>query len=789
VGLWFRVLAVWMLVVWIPNALSAQKINTIRYTVEDGLPSSNIYQSIEDDKGFIWIVTDKGIAKFDGYTFQNFTIQDGLPSNDVWGIKKDNAGRLWLSTFNKLTYIQNNQIHTIALQDTSLFKAPMIQEYWVGEADEIYVLVSENNINHFLHIDMQEGIQTVVKKKFEYTGYLGYKNDRKWFFNFPRKGTPFISYIEEDSTKEQIQLYLNLSPSTVVNRKFVKLKERIYFFTKDAIWYFYYNGIEKVPVERLFGEKVIIEDVFPSNTANQNLFLLKTNKGFQILNEQLEVLPLLTKSDNFYKGILGDRDGNIWLTATNGLFFITANAQYSKYYPLSTNYTNNNCTAVFVEEDHTIWAANQQNQIWKISQNQIQHWQLSQKDYTHLPLKHLLKWENYLVAAGDFGIFFLSPASFQQTKITAQSFNKINKIPIIYDIKKGNFLPSRVKSISRDKEGLLLSKWNGVFKAFKQGDHLYHNNFMHGRTYVSEQDVSGKIWLGRKDGLWSYDQGQLIQMGKKHRLLQHPINDLKIDHHGNIWIATDGFGLLLFDGEQVFEIEESKNSISNRLYIDEDEQIWTATNRGISKINLASTHPSLSYRYTLITTAHGLISNEVNSIVVKDSLIYAATNAGLTIIDHTRQLNTNPPTLYIQQITANGKKIDSDDHYEGSYQDNNIRLEYVSLSYQSRGNISYEYKMSSIDQDWQTTTSTIREYPQLLPGNYEFIIRARDINNNYSEEKKVKLTINAPWWKTLWFRFLSGISLIGLVLGIIQWRVSLIRRQEEEKTRINQQFA
>jgi len=777
-----------MLVVWGANAIFAQKINTIRYTVEDGLPSSNIYQTLEDDKGFIWIVTDKGLAKFDGYTFQNYTIQDGLPSNDIWGIKKDHAGRLWLSTFNKLTYIQNNQIHTIALKDTLLFKAPMIQEYWVGEADDVYVLITDNNINYFLHFDMEKGEQTLLKRKFEYAGYLGYKNGRKWFFNLPRSGTPFIYYVEDGSTKEHIQLYLDLSPNTVVNRKFVKLKERIYFFTKDAIWYFYYSGIEKVPVENLFGEKVIIEDVFPSNAESDDLFLLKTNKGFQILNEQLEVLPLLTNSDNFYKGILGDRNGNIWLSATNGLFFITANAQYSKYYPLSNNYTNNNCTAVFVEADHTIWAANQQNQIWRINEKETHYWQLSQKDYTHLPLKNLLKWEDDLVAAGDFGIFLLSPSSFQDPIITAKAFDRISTTPALYDLTQGNFLPLPVKSASIHKEGMLFSKWSGVALISKKGNKLQNNILIKGRTYVSETDASGKIWLGRKNGLWCYNNENLTHIGKQHLLLQHPINDLKIDQQGNIWIATDGFGLLLFDKEQVFEIKESKVSTPNRLFIDENNQVWAATNRGISKINLESTQP-LTYQYSLITTAHGLIANEVNNIVVQDSLIYAATNAGLTIIDHTHQLNTQPPTLYIQQISANGKKIDSDTYYEGSYQDNNIRLEYVCLSYQSRGNISYEYKMSGIDQDWQSTTATLREYPQLIPGNYKFTIRARDINGNYSEEKNIKLTINAPWWETLWFRVLAGLALIGLVVGIIQWRVNLIRKQEEKKTRINQQFA
>lgn len=789
VGLWYLVVSfVLVMTIGVSNKLLAQKINTIRYTVEDGLPSSNIYQILEDEKGYIWITTDKGLAKFDGYTFQNFTIQDGLPSNDVWGIKYDKRGRLWLSTFNKLPYVQDDEIHTIALKDTLIFNAPMIQEYWMGEGEEVYVLISENNVNYLLVVDLRQQSQKILKRNLEYAGYLGYKNGRKWFFNFPKGEIPNISYLEDGAVEEQLLLQLDLSANTAVNRKFVQRKEHIYFFTKEAIWSFNYIGIDKIPVEKIFGEELIIEDVFPSNASSENVFLLKTNKGFHVLDEDLQVLPFLTTSDNFYKSVLQDRTGNIWLSATNGLFLITANARHSEYYPLSTNNVNNNCTAIFVEEDHTIWAANQQNEIWKIEETSSQHWQLSQKDYTNLPLKHLFKWEETLVAAGDFGMFLLSPATLQKTTITAQYFKKNNSSSAIFDLKEGNFLPLPVKSIKKTEQGLLLSKWSGVTQTSIKGGWLKDEHIIKGRTYVSEQDAEGKIWLGRKNGLWCYEKEQLTYIGKKHPLLQHPINDLKIDQQGNIWIATDGFGVLLFDREQVFEIKESKTSTPNRLFIDEKNQVWSATNRGVSKVSVTSTLP-FEYEYGLITTAHGLIANEVNNVIVKDSLVYAATNAGLTIIDHTRQLLHNPPTLYIRQITANNKKVESDSLYEGSYQNNNIKIAYVSLSYKSRGNITYEYKMSGIDEDWQTTSSTVREYPQLMPGDYTFSVRAKDIDGYYSDLKKVQITIKAPWWETAWVKLLAVLGTIGIGVGIFQWRIRTIRQQEEEKTRINQQFA
>src|ERR1700754_1801397 len=69
------------------------------FTVNDGLPSNNIYRCIEDNKGFLWVATDAGIARFDGKHFQVFTTRDGLPDNEVLAVVKENDGRIWVNCF------------------------------------------------------------------------------------------------------------------------------------------------------------------------------------------------------------------------------------------------------------------------------------------------------------------------------------------------------------------------------------------------------------------------------------------------------------------------------------------------------------------------------------------------------------------------------------------------------------------------------------------------------------------------------------------------------------------
>src|SRR5476651_1462054 len=105
---------------------SAQQANYTAFTVNDGLPSNYVYRCIEDDKGFLWVATDAGIARFDGKHFQVFTTKDGLPDNEVLAVVKETNGRIWVNCFKqKPAYfdeVKNRFIN--ATEDSSLAKVP-----------------------------------------------------------------------------------------------------------------------------------------------------------------------------------------------------------------------------------------------------------------------------------------------------------------------------------------------------------------------------------------------------------------------------------------------------------------------------------------------------------------------------------------------------------------------------------------------------------------------------------------------------------------------------------------
>ena len=73
-----------------------------QFSVEDGLPSMVVYDVHQDSTGYIWIATNTGLCKYDGYQFERFTTQDGLSNNDIVELDYIN-NMLWLSSLGPLT--------------------------------------------------------------------------------------------------------------------------------------------------------------------------------------------------------------------------------------------------------------------------------------------------------------------------------------------------------------------------------------------------------------------------------------------------------------------------------------------------------------------------------------------------------------------------------------------------------------------------------------------------------------------------------------------------------------
>lgn len=72
---------------------------THHFTVEDGLPSTEVYFVHQDQDGLFWFCTDRGVATYDGLSFKTLAVPNGLSFNTVFRVYEDPNFNLWFTAY------------------------------------------------------------------------------------------------------------------------------------------------------------------------------------------------------------------------------------------------------------------------------------------------------------------------------------------------------------------------------------------------------------------------------------------------------------------------------------------------------------------------------------------------------------------------------------------------------------------------------------------------------------------------------------------------------------------
>lgn len=146
--------------------LSAQELIFEKITTQQGLSQNDVNCIFQDHNGFLWIGTNDGLNRYDGYSFRTFRISqgnrkgEGLSSNLIFKVKEDKKGRLWIGTSNEgvcvfdvdkeiFTQIRNIAKNPIQLADNRVLDLECMADgtVWVA-TDKGVTIISEVNGNY-----------------------------------------------------------------------------------------------------------------------------------------------------------------------------------------------------------------------------------------------------------------------------------------------------------------------------------------------------------------------------------------------------------------------------------------------------------------------------------------------------------------------------------------------------------------------------------------------------------------------------------------------------------------
>lgn len=84
------------------SAALAEQLPTEVFSVREGLHTTIVDRIVADSKGFVWIPSAEGLARFDGNGFRIFTRADGLPAGAVLDIFERADGSYWVAVEDQL---------------------------------------------------------------------------------------------------------------------------------------------------------------------------------------------------------------------------------------------------------------------------------------------------------------------------------------------------------------------------------------------------------------------------------------------------------------------------------------------------------------------------------------------------------------------------------------------------------------------------------------------------------------------------------------------------------------
>ncbi len=769
-----------------------QGYNFINYTVDDGLPSNNVYGTIQDDRGFIWIFTDKGITRYDGYDFMTYTVQDGLPTNDIWSMTEDHLGRIWLNCFSKdIYYLEGDSIKKFLVDKSIKFNTfrdhcDYNGNIWVLNDNLHYYKIDGDSIKAFV---LGEVNQKFIENKNIYGGFDVKVVNPK----FPYKHT----WIGKDTVwevhllKEDIKIYPKEDTTCFFLREFRRELSRgnIRVFYKAGEWVIIWNHKTKQTL-------CLGPDDLGGLKNGGAIYVNYINGKFQINTENklVEVDTNLTITDSFYFPNLSkrsrihrairDKYGNYWVaTHSHGLFFLaheSKNAQQLAYTNRSANVLEGD------GKGQLVWATDDARFGYLIDGA---HKELEVSKTFGIAKKVVIRDANRFWVGFQNGLLYFDHgkiSSVEDWNVTVKGEEDWRKE--YKKITRGK----NIKDLFYDKKSESL--WVGLSKGLLRYDlvNMEVELITSLRINNISQEGSDTIWLGVRDGLayWTEQDG-IVSLFKErdNELFSQNILDLKVDRFGRLWVGTDGYGVYCYDGTRTYSLEHTSTEIVSQLFIDVEDNLWVGTNNGLKQIKLDATQPDCSRFIRKLTLNDGIPTKDILSVYADSTDVYIGTSHGITKLSKTFIWNDeSPPKLYLTKILVNGQETSEQDLMNLTYKQNELEFIYFAISYKSYGQITYERKQQGGEPSMTMERSWVLENQS--SGSYSLLISAIDVEGRKSEDPiEINFQIAPPWWQSWWFSLLMALGFILFVAGIALIRVQNIKRKEELTSEINKKFA
>ena len=767
-------------------------------TIADGLPENSVSCILQDHLGFMWFGTQNGLVRYDGYSMKVFQPDpiDSLSISDrhIQTIYEDKSGTIWIGTnvglnsfdratetFTRYVYDPSDSTRKYANYITNISGAKD-GNLLIGTATGLNLFNKGTKIFKYIYYRdsvSSIGVRDIIEDSLTGTFYVAVNNTimiydprKKILTNSNVKGSELnLGTINSFLQSADGNIWIghsrglalfNSITNTIKNYQPVPLldykrENNIGQLTEDEngfIWGagpidFYHHGLVCFnPTNKQFKIYNSVPHKPNSLSRNNVSYVYKDNSGILWVGTFWGGLNKWDKKKNKFKrfsyyhlksndkrfneifAITEDHDNVIWFGTSDGLYSFNRFSSQFQNYRYTTNDKNNTVTSIYSDNTGTIWFGTLTKGLGRFNPitGSFGFYSKDPNDsssISHNVIRCILPEDNNALWIG--------------TQDGLNRFDKTtgNFITYIHDPKNHNSLSQNdVTCIYKDRKGQL---WVGT-------------NWMGGLNLFDRTNESFKLISLQKSRL---DPKELSSANST-------ILTIFEDSKGSFWISTYDGGLHLFDRERgilvskITEKDGLANNLISSILEDDAGNLWLGTANGLSRFNL-ETHSIRNY-----FTSTNFEENRYNNSACKTStgeMLFGTYDGFIMFHPDSIRDDPIPPQVVINKVSLfnkPGRKLKIDGFIselkklELSYDENDLRFDYVGLHYGDPSKNQYKYKLEGFDKDWVNAgTQRNAIYTNLDAGEYVFRVTACNRDGVWNEKgASLKIIIPPPFWAT-----------------------------------------
>ena len=825
----------------ISQSANSQHQKKFRYIEsQNGLSNNNVRSILQDSDGFIWVGTNGGLNRFDGYEFKiyknNPNSTSTLSNNVVTQLVEDNDGNIWVGTeiglnkFDSKTenftrYLYGSNATTIPQDHIVSLKLGLDGTLWLGTRKSLTFY--DRSIERFKLFGGKADSDTLSGKIIS-------------SMDVDLDGKLWVAYMDRlivdeinPSTGEINQIHL---PEGIEKEH----EPVIYIDKENDVWlsrgtkntFFLKRGASGFRHIKFRKERnTIVNGLIQDKLGD--IWIGTGREGVYIYNKESGALAELnanehTSMGDFYSDWVNvlheDENGGIWLgTGLNGMAYHHPHLRKfdlhrRKISDPKNSLSNNQVNAILVDHKNRLWVGtNEGLNVQEANQKSFRKYFTSPSQGSTIGSNTIVSLlqdrdKNIWVGTYQGGLcrYIEDLDHFMRYEHSTQDETSIsNNIPwVLYEDNADRLLIGTLGG------GLnVMDKMTGRFRRYDMSSTGISSDYINSIA----QDNRGDIWIGTAYGLnrlsasLEVEKVYLNSIGDSRTIMGNHIEAIYQDANDRIWVCSNE-GLNLYDrANDNFcgfpEFESLSGQTIFTILEDERNNLWLGTNRGISKVCVEEEPDSeLKLTVTDFDSSDGLQGAKFSpgaAFKSKDGKFYFGGIRGFnSFYPDEIELNKKQVEVLItglkvfnQRVAVNdtvGRRvlltqpIDRIDELRLNFKENYFSLQFAALEYLEPQNCRYAFKLTGFNSDWIYTDSDQREatFTNLDPGEYVFSVKATNGDGVWSEKvKSLNVVVEPPFWKTKLALILFALLIIA-VLTFLRW---IITARAKYKLRIEQE--